>query len=222
MPAKPLSSRQLKDARRLKEAFRRWCAQRRAGGEGASQRHAAGLMGFGQSAMSQYLSGRIPLNAQALAKFAELLGVAPESISPHIVREQRALSQNLAEPPVALNLPVPAGVRTAGFPRELLERAGAVAEIAGRTVEQQLVYWARLGAAAELSLTTGQALALLTRESSLADDAPARVAARHAVHEAQVAAGERAARSLVVVPGSLARGAKLTYPKDAFGGSQPW
>lgn len=70
--------------------------------------------------------------------------------------------------------------------------------------------------------TAAHPLPLLAGESGPHDDTLPRVAARHAVLQAQVAAGDRSARSLIVVPEALARGAKLTYPKDAFGGSQSW
>lgn len=35
---------------------------------------ASALLGFGQSALSQYLNGRIPLNVEAAIKFSEMLG----------------------------------------------------------------------------------------------------------------------------------------------------
>ena len=40
--------------------------------------------------------------------------------------------------------------------------------------------------------------------------------------EAQVAAGTRDARSLVAIPEQLAKRARLTFPKDAFGKARPW
>jgi len=56
-----------------------------------------------------------------------------------------------------------------------------------------------------------------------AADSPADVLAqRHAALEAQVAAGTRDARSLVAVPAELAKRARLSFPKDAFGKAQPW
>jgi transcriptional regulator with XRE-family HTH domain len=48
------------------------------------------------------------------------------------------------------------------------------------------------------------------------------LAQRHARLEAQVAGGTRDARSLVVIPAELAKRARLTFPKDAFGKAQPW
>ena len=84
MPAKPLTPEQKADAARLKEAFQAWRDARRDRGEPISQEAAAALLGFGQSALSQYLNGHIPLNEPVLWKFCELLGVAPEEISPDV------------------------------------------------------------------------------------------------------------------------------------------
>ena len=135
MPAKPLDPRQLKDAQRLNAAFKHWQAQRRANGQGASQRYAAELMGFGQSALSQYLTGKIPLNGEALAKFARLFGVAPESISPEIVSEQRALSVTLGESEGRSSQSRGVAAGMPKVPSELLERALAMGELTGRTAE---------------------------------------------------------------------------------------
>lgn len=55
-----------------------------------------------------------------------------------------------------------------------------------------------------------------------ADSPPDALAQRHATLEAQVAAGTRDARSLVAVPVELAKRARLAFPKDAFGKTQPW
>lgn len=84
MPAKPLSPEQKADAARLKEAFDAWRAARRDRGEPISQEAVASQLGFGQSALSQYLNGHIPLNAAVLVKFCDMLGVAPQDISPDI------------------------------------------------------------------------------------------------------------------------------------------
>ncbi|WP_225784483.1 S24 family peptidase [Xenophilus sp. Marseille-Q4582] len=75
MPAKPLTERQLADAAELKSLFRHWQAARRIQGAESSQEWAAEQMGFGQSALNQYLNGKIPLNPEAASKFAQLLGV---------------------------------------------------------------------------------------------------------------------------------------------------
>lgn len=98
MPAKPLSDEQRRDAARLLGYFKAWQSARREQGLPSTQKEleAAQLLPFKQSAISQYLRGRIPLNADALHHFACLLGVQATNISPSIVREQQALASALA------------------------------------------------------------------------------------------------------------------------------
>lgn len=90
MPAKDLSPTQLADAARLKAAFLAWKAREKAEGRRGSQEVAADDLGFGQSALSQYLNGSIPLNVDALKKFCRLLRVPAISISPSIVAAELA------------------------------------------------------------------------------------------------------------------------------------
>ena len=51
---------------------------------GLSQERAAGSFGCSQANISQYLNGKIPLNTDAIFKFAKILQVAPEEINPNI------------------------------------------------------------------------------------------------------------------------------------------
>jgi transcriptional regulator with XRE-family HTH domain len=87
MPAKPLSPAQTIEAARLKGRFRAWQESRKAAGLPWTQEEAAALLGFGQSALSQYLNGDIPLNLPAAVKFGKLLNCKPNDISPTAVRE---------------------------------------------------------------------------------------------------------------------------------------
>lgn len=48
------------------------------------------------------------------------------------------------------------------------------------------------------------------------------IARARAQLEAEVVAGKRDARTLVLVPAELARAAKVTFPRDAFGKPKPW
>jgi transcriptional regulator with XRE-family HTH domain len=84
MPAKPLTSEQLADANRLKAIFLQWQAGRKERDEPASQLDVVDMLGFNQSAMSQYLNGRIPLNVEAAAKFARMLGCSIADFSPSL------------------------------------------------------------------------------------------------------------------------------------------
>jgi len=81
MPAQPLTPAQKADADRLAVLFRAWQQRQKDSRLPFSQEAAAATLGFGQSALSQYLQGRIPLNVQALVKFARMLGCAPGDIS---------------------------------------------------------------------------------------------------------------------------------------------
>ena len=99
MPAKPLTAEQKEDAARLKEFFKAWQASMREAGKPVSQDAAAAKLGFGQSALSQYLNGSIPLNGQVLAKFAGLMDIPPDLISPSVAsaESQRAEKWGLSE-----------------------------------------------------------------------------------------------------------------------------
>jgi len=94
MPAQPLTVRQLGDANRLKDLFVAWQADRRKEKLPCSQDWCSEQLGFGQSALNQYLNGKIPLNADAASKFAALLGVDVGAFSPSIAEEIRKLSNS--------------------------------------------------------------------------------------------------------------------------------
>lgn len=96
MAAKDLSPEQRTEAVKLKAAFKEWQARRRERGEEWQQDAAAHELGFGQSALSQYLGGLIPLNQRAVAKFSALLGVPPIKISPIVVRQAREAQERAA------------------------------------------------------------------------------------------------------------------------------
>lgn len=99
MPAKPLSPDQLEDAKRLKAIFRGWQARRNIDHLPWSQEHCADLLGLGQSAMNQYLNGRIPLNPSAASRFAQVLGVGVETFSPDIAQKLESMSLGLSQQP---------------------------------------------------------------------------------------------------------------------------
>lgn len=82
MPAKPLTPEQLEDAARLRALFKAWQRERKDAGQPSSQIHAGHELGFGQSALSQYLRGDIPLNIPAAVKFSKLLGKKMEEFAP--------------------------------------------------------------------------------------------------------------------------------------------
>jgi phage repressor protein C with HTH and peptisase S24 domain len=87
MPASPLTPDQLADAARLKALFKHWQVRRKDDGLPNSQEAASEMLGFNQSAMSQYLNGRIPLNIDATTKFATLIGCPVKEFSPTLASE---------------------------------------------------------------------------------------------------------------------------------------
>lgn len=96
MPAKPLTPSQLADAERLRKLFAIWQKANR-GIKPVSQEAVASELGFGQSALSQYLRGKIPLNGPVLMKFAELLDCELDEISPEVAAEVREFTALAAE-----------------------------------------------------------------------------------------------------------------------------
>ena len=49
-----------------------------------TQKEAGISMGISQSAIHQYLHGKINLNAEIIIKFSDMLGIAPSKIDPRI------------------------------------------------------------------------------------------------------------------------------------------
>jgi phage repressor protein C with HTH and peptisase S24 domain len=98
MPAQPLTPAQLADAARLRSLYEEWKDRRRANKEPASQEAVAAVLGFNsQSSVSQYVNGKIPLNINALVKFAGLLEVSPEAISPDLAAEIERIATAVPE-----------------------------------------------------------------------------------------------------------------------------
>ncbi|WP_313302188.1 helix-turn-helix transcriptional regulator [Diaphorobacter sp.] len=69
-----------------------------------SQDAASGMLRFGQSALSQYLNGRIPLNAQAAAKFAKLLNCRMQDFSPSIAQEASHIAAGVSPQPSSISM----------------------------------------------------------------------------------------------------------------------
>ena len=79
---------ELKDAQRLKAAYAKAKARAQENGRPFNQEIIADRLGWsGQSPVSQYLNGRIPLGLDALLKLSRELGVDPAEISPRLAKE---------------------------------------------------------------------------------------------------------------------------------------
>ncbi len=100
-----LPSHQIRsDAARLKELFVDWQNRRRDAGEPYSQEYAADLLPFNQSALSQYLNGKIPLNIEAATQFAKMLGCKISDFSPMLAARYVEFTE-VAAPPTQYDLP---------------------------------------------------------------------------------------------------------------------
>lgn len=98
MPALPLTPEQHADAARLKQLFLAWKVARKEKGEPASQDLFSDQVGFGQSAVSQYLNGKIPLNPAAAAKFSKALGCQISDFSASIAAEASEIGEAALQP----------------------------------------------------------------------------------------------------------------------------
>lgn len=96
MPALPLTAEQKEDAARLKQLFLRWKEERKSCGEPATQDFFSDLVGFGQSAVSQYLNGKIPLNPHAAAKFSKALGCQISDFSQSVASIASEIGEGVA------------------------------------------------------------------------------------------------------------------------------
>lgn len=97
MPANPLTKEQLAEAARLKKIFVEWQAKQKHAELAYSQEAAAGILGFGQSAFSQYLNGRIPLNIDAAKKISDLLGCHISDFSESLAKEVAKFAPTMSE-----------------------------------------------------------------------------------------------------------------------------
>jgi transcriptional regulator with XRE-family HTH domain len=130
MPAKPLTPEQLEDARRLREAYLRAKHER-----GLTQEGLAQACGWDtQSAVSQYVNGKIPLNIEAAALLCSALQVEIASVSPTIWERIQRIGA-IASAPGRFAVPAPRPVtsaaeptpiRQAPLPRNLLDRIGGL------------------------------------------------------------------------------------------------
>lgn len=88
MPAKPLTPEQKADAARLMGLFENQKAIENKQGKRLTQAILADDLGYAtQSAVSQYLKGKVPLNVEAAVKFAARFGCRVSAFSPSIQEE---------------------------------------------------------------------------------------------------------------------------------------
>lgn len=100
---------QIEEARRLSAIYSQRKAEWAAAGKKLSQAVVAERCGWDtQSVVSQYMTGRIPLNVDALIRFGELLNFPPEDVSPRLAELMRR-GKALAAETSAEAQPLPGG-----------------------------------------------------------------------------------------------------------------
>lgn len=97
MPANPLTQEQLDDAFRLKSRFIAWQKRQREAGLPSSQDAASELLGVNQSALNQYLNGRIPLNLPFLLTISRVIEADPVAISPRLMSSLQGVPNKVIE-----------------------------------------------------------------------------------------------------------------------------
>ncbi|NMY08553.1 helix-turn-helix transcriptional regulator [Pseudomonas veronii] len=112
----PLDEEQLADAKRLSEIYKRRVREAKDGGGKAISQMEVGLRcGWNspQSTVSQYMTGKVALNLDALVKLSDALDFEPYEVSPTLASGIRraAPAQSKADPlkKDAANTPFPAG-----------------------------------------------------------------------------------------------------------------
>lgn len=81
-----LTTTELAESVKLKAIYEQRKAEAKASGKRLNQADVAEACGWaGQSAFSQYATGKVPLNVEALMKMAKALDFPPESVSPRLM-----------------------------------------------------------------------------------------------------------------------------------------
>src|SRR5215208_4927193 len=88
---------------------------------------------------------------------------------------------------------------------ELYELATLEAELMQRSLAQQIEHWVKLGVGVERS-----------SGATVENVRSAALRYRHVLDEASVISGRRPAATLHAIPPSIAKGAKVKFPKSAF------
>ncbi|MDD1976955.1 helix-turn-helix transcriptional regulator [Pseudomonas putida] len=84
---RPLTPEEVAESQRLKAIYEQKKAAARAAGKSLTQADVADACGWsGQSAFSQYATGKVPLNVEALLKLSKALGFSPVEVSPRLMK----------------------------------------------------------------------------------------------------------------------------------------
>lgn len=84
---RPLTAEETAESQRLKAIYEQKKAAAKASGQSLTQADVADACGWsGQSAFSQYATGKVPLNVEALLRLSKALGFAPAEVSPRLMK----------------------------------------------------------------------------------------------------------------------------------------
>lgn len=84
---RPLTPEEIAESQRLKAIYQQKKSAARAAGKSLTQADIADACGWsGQSAFSQYATGKVPLNVEALLKLSNALGFSPLDVSPRLMK----------------------------------------------------------------------------------------------------------------------------------------
>lgn len=90
-----LTPEEIAESQRLKAIYEQKKAAAKAAGKSLTQADVADACGWsGQSAFSQYATGKVPLNVEALLKLSKALGFSPVEVSPRLMQLVAQPTQN--------------------------------------------------------------------------------------------------------------------------------
>ncbi|WP_312669700.1 LexA family transcriptional regulator [Stutzerimonas nitrititolerans] len=117
-PRRELTSGEQAECARLKAIFEKRQKEAKDQGVRITQESLGNSIGWksGQSAVNQYLNGKVPLNLEALLKFAAELRFAPEEVSPRLAAEIAGLTMTAEKRPVGTVVEISPGTDEGGSP----------------------------------------------------------------------------------------------------------
>lgn len=117
-PRRELTSEEQAECARLKAVFEKRQKEAKDQGSRLTQESLGNAIGWrsGQSAVNQYLNGKVPLNLEALLKFATELRFAPEEVSPRLAAEIAGVTMTAEKRPAGTVVEISPGTDEGGSP----------------------------------------------------------------------------------------------------------
>ncbi len=112
-PRRELTSEEQAECARLKAVFEKRQKEAKDQGSRLTQESLGNAIGWrsGQSAVNQYLNGKVPLNLEALLKFATELRFAPEEVSPRLAAEIAGVTMTAEKRPAGTVVEIASNVQ---------------------------------------------------------------------------------------------------------------